>query len=162
MTTLLLRVAALTAVYLLVLTSLDPGDVLTGIALSTLLVAAGRRIHPLGPPPEIALLRRLAGVPALVAGTLVDLARGTWETVDGCLGRRPPAPGLVTVPIAPCGPSSAAAWGIRVGITPNTIVVEIDEDQGRLLLHVLNASDPDAVRAAQHDSYERHQRRVFP
>lgn len=161
MTTLLLRVAALTAVYLLVLTSLHPGDVLTGIALSTLLVAAGRRIRPLGPPPDTALLRRLASVPALVAGTLVDLARGTWETVDGCLGR-PPAPGLVTVPIAPCGPSSAAAWGIRVGLTPNTVVVEIDEDQGRLLLHVLNASDPDAVRAAQHDSYKRRQRRVFP
>lgn len=31
-----------------------------------------------------------------------------------------------------------------------------------MLLHVLDARDPDAVIAAQTDSYERRQRRVFP
>ena len=159
---LLLRVAVLTAVYLLVLTSLHPGDVLTGIALSALLVAAGRRIRPLGPPPDIPLRRRLAGVPVLLGGTLVDVARGTWHTTGGVVGRRPAAPGLVDVPIPPCGPSSAAAWGVRVGLAPDTVVVEVDEERGRMLLHVLDARDPDAVRAAQRGSYERRQRRVFP
>lgn len=162
MISLLLRVAALTAVFLLVLTSLAPGDVLLGIVLSVALVAAGRRIRPLGPPSDASLARRLAGVPALVGGTLVDLAGSTWRTAVWCLSSHRTPAGLATVPIPPCAPSSAAAWGVRVGITPDTVVVEIDNNQGWMLLHVLDAGDPDAVRAAQLDSYERRQRRVFP
>jgi len=75
-----LRVVVLTAIYLLVLTSLHPGDVLTGLVLSVLLVVAGRRIRPLGPPVDEPLPRRLAGVPGLIFGTLVDLAVSTWRT----------------------------------------------------------------------------------
>ncbi len=52
--------------------------------------------------------------------------------------------------------------GVRVGITPDTVVVELDEERGRMLLHVIDASDPDAVRSEQLRSYERRQRRVFP
>ena len=31
-----------------------------------------------------------------------------------------------------------------------------------MYLHVLDASDPDAIRAAHADLYERYQRKVFP
>jgi multisubunit Na+/H+ antiporter MnhE subunit len=150
-----------TTIYLLVLTSVAPGDVLVGILLSVLLVAAGRRIRPLGPPQAVPLARRLAGVPVLVGGTAVDLARSTWRTATWCLHPRRTPAGLVTVPITPCRPSSAAAWGVRVGITPDTVVVGLDNERGLMLLHVLDARHPDAVRAAQLDSYERRQRRVF-
>ena len=68
----------------------------------------------------------------------------------------------MTVPIPPCGPSSAAVWGVRVGITPDTVVVQLDEEEGRMLLHVLDARDPEAMRAAPLASYQRRQRRVFP
>jgi multisubunit Na+/H+ antiporter MnhE subunit len=156
------RVVALTAIYLLVLTSLHPGDILVGVVLSTLLVATGRRIRSLGPPPAETITSRLVGVPALLGGTLIDLARSTWQTARWCLKPcRTPA-GLVTVPIPACGAPTAAVWGVRVGITPDTVVVELDDDRGLMLLHVLDASDPDAVRAEQLRSYHRRQRRVFP
>jgi multisubunit Na+/H+ antiporter MnhE subunit len=158
----LLRVCALTAIHLLVLMSVHLGDVLTGFVLSVLLVAAGRRIRPLGPPPADPLARRLAGVPALVGGTLVDIARSTWRTALWCLNSRRTPPGLVTVPIPACSAPSAAAWGVRVGITSDTVVVELDEERGRMVLHVLDTRDPDAVRADQLRSYQRRQRRVFP
>jgi len=88
-----LRVVVLTAIYLLVLTSVHPGDVLTGLVLSVLLVVAGRRIRPLGPPVDEPLPRRLAGVPGLIFGTLVDLAVSTWRTALWCLSpRRRPWP----------------------------------------------------------------------
>ena len=157
-----LRVVALTAIYLLVLTSVHPEDILTGVVLAVVLVAAGRRIRPLGPPPVESAARRLVGVAALVGGTLVELVRSTWRTALWCLNPRRSPPGLVTVPIPPCPPTSAAAWGVRVGITPDTVVVEVDEERGRMLLHVIDARNPDAVRAGQLDSYRRHQRRVFP
>jgi len=156
------RIAALTAVYLLVLTSVAPGDVLVGVLLATGIVAAGRLVRrpdraAVGPSPA----PRLAGVPALVGGTLVDMARASWQVAGCCLRGRLPAPGLVTIPIGPRA-DSAAAWAVRVGLAPDTIVVEADEERGELLLHVLDARDPDAVRREQLDSYERRQRRVFP
>ena len=169
MTGLLLRVLGLTSVYLLVLTSVAPGDVLIGLLLSTAIVAAVRRV-PLpaeGPArsPRASLAPRLGGVPALLGGTSVDLARGTWHTARCCLVGRLPGPGLVPVPLTerpPAAASSAAAWAVRVGLAPDSLVVELDERRGRMLLHVLDARDPDAVRAAQRSSYERRQRRVFP
>jgi multisubunit Na+/H+ antiporter MnhE subunit len=159
---LLLRVVVLTTIYLLALTSLRPGDILTGLVLSTVLVLAARRVTSAGAAPPGRLLRRLAGVPALVGGTLVDLARGTWQTAGCLVGRGLADGGLVEVPIPPSGPAAAAAWGVRVGFVPDTVVVDIDEKRGRMLLHVLDARDPEAVVAEQLDSYERRQRRVFP
>ena len=82
------RVVVLTAVYLLVLTSLHPGDILTGVVVSVLLVAAGRRIRPLGSVVDEPLKRRLAGVPTLVGGTLVDLITSTWRMARWCLSAR--------------------------------------------------------------------------
>jgi multisubunit Na+/H+ antiporter MnhE subunit len=81
-------VVALTATYLLVLTSMHPGDILTGVVLAVVLVAAGRRIRPLEPASGAPMVRRLAGVPALVGGTLVDLAVSTWRTALWCLTPR--------------------------------------------------------------------------
>ena len=68
----------------------------------------------------------------------------------------------MAVPVDLGAPSSAAAWAVRVGIAPDSIVVDVDPERGELLLHVRDASDPEAVRAAQLDSYRRRQRRVFP
>jgi multisubunit Na+/H+ antiporter MnhE subunit len=64
--------------------------------------------------------------------------------------------------IPPTTALSAAAWGVRVNLTPGTVVVEIDERGGHMLLHVIDARDPDAVRAEQMGTYQRLQRRVFP
>ncbi|GAB1516136.1 Na+/H+ antiporter subunit E [Actinophytocola sp. KF-1] len=162
MIALLLRVLVLTAIYLLALTSLHPGDILTGLVLATLIVAVRRTVSSTRPAPHAPLRRRLAGVPALVGGTLVDLAKGTWDTAAGLAGRGLANGGLVEVPIPRGDPASAAAWGVRVGFVPDTVVVDIDEKEGWMLLHVLDARDPEAVIAAQLDSYERRQRRVFP
>ncbi|SNR25087.1 Na+/H+ antiporter subunit E [Blastococcus mobilis] len=166
MTTVLVRVTALTVVYLLALTSLAPGDIMIGVLLAALLVAAGRRI---GPPasvrsrsPDATSGRGVTGVAALIGGTVVDMVRESWQVAGYCLRGRLPAPGLVTVPIRRDAPSSAAAWGIRVGLAPGSVVVEVDDARGELILHVPDARDPEAVRRAQLRSYERRQARVFP
>ena len=160
--TAVLRVAVLTVIYVLVLTSLHPGDVLVGIVLSSVLVGIGWRIRRLGPPADESLWQRLAGVPRLLGGGLLDIARSTWRTALWCLHPGATVPGMVPMSIPRTTAPSAAAWGVRVGITPDTVVVELDEERGRMLLHVIDASDPDAVRSEQLRSYERRQRRVFP
>lgn len=160
------RVGALTGVYLLFLTSVEPGDVLVGVVLSLLLALGEARI--LGPDrrarrqPGTATLRRLTGLPALVVFTLVDMCRGSWQVAGHCLGLRPLAPGFVTLPIRRNDPTSATAWAIRVGLAPDTVVVDVDPAKGTLVLHVLDATDVDAVIADQTASYQRAQRRAFP
>ncbi|OBK31072.1 sodium:proton antiporter [Mycobacterium asiaticum] len=166
MIAILARVATLTAVYLLALTSLKPGDIVTGLVLSALIVGAGAvssrdEARPTRPPGTTAW-RRVAGLPAFVIFTLIDMARGSWHVAGCCLGLRPMAPGVVTIPIQPNIASSATAWAIRVGLAPDSVVVDVDDDKGELLLHVLDARDPDAVRRAQLASYRRAQQRVFP
>ncbi len=163
----LAKIVALTAVYLLVLGQTQLGDVTVGVVLAVLLVVSARFVRSLPPPeglrPAGSAPQRLAGVPALLGGTLVDIGRGSWIVARYCL--RTPAdyrPGVVTIPIGRSSTSSATAWGIRVGISPDTVVVDIDEQRGQMLLHVLDSRDPDAVRATELDSYERRQRRVFP
>lgn len=164
---LFLRVAALTVVYLAVLGSSQPGDLLIGLFLSLLLVGARGAVRSPGwTPPRSAnrqLMQRLLGVPALIGGTVIDIGRGSWQVAGYCLGVYPlRTPGVVDVRINPCMQSSAAVWGIRVGINPDSVVVDIDEERGQMLVHVLDAHDPAAVRAEQWDTYQRRQRRVFP
>ena len=79
MTILLFRVATLTAIYLLVLTSVAPGDILVGIVLSLLLVAAGRRIRPLGPPIGVPMMRYSA---AALTGTVSRSGTGNVARAD--------------------------------------------------------------------------------
>lgn len=160
-----LRVAALTATYLLFLNSMKPGDIVVGVALSAVVVFAGTRLAgPGGQVPRSAghTWRRLASVPALIGVTVWDVCRGSWVVAGHCLGLRSAAPGLVTVPFHPESPASVTAWALRVGLSPDAVVVGVDPEHGALQLHVLDASDPEAVRRTQWRMYERAQRRVFP
>jgi multicomponent Na+:H+ antiporter subunit E len=158
----LLRVVALTGLYLLIVSSTKPGDVAIGVVLAALVVAVGRRHRETSAPTSArATLRRLAGVPALIGGTLVDVVTGSAQVIRCCL-RRPPDPGLVWLPTGPTSPASFAAWGIRLGITPNTVVVDVDEERGAVLVHVLDAHDPETVRDEQLASFRSRQQRVFP
>jgi multisubunit Na+/H+ antiporter MnhE subunit len=154
--------ATLTAVYLLVLTSLQPGDVIVGAALSAAIAAASARAFPAaraGSP----LAWRLAAAPALAVGTLGDVVRGTWHVALYILGRRRlQTPGIVAIPKGDRTPSGVAAWGFLTALSPDEIVVDVDDERGVLLVHVLDASDARAVRLRHHEVYERRQRRVFP
>ncbi|MCV7280107.1 Na+/H+ antiporter subunit E [Mycolicibacterium flavescens] len=165
MTAIVVRIAALTAIYLAVLSSLHPADIVIGALLSTVLVAVGARIRGPGrrpeAPPGTTPWGRLAGVPALIGFTVLDMCRGSWTVARHCLGR-PTTPGYVSMPIERHRPATATAWAIRVGLSPDTVVVDVDDEHGTLVLHVLDVRDPDAVRRDQVASYERAQRRVFP
>jgi multisubunit Na+/H+ antiporter MnhE subunit len=47
-------------------------------------------------------------------------------------------------------------------LAPGSVVTEIDWERGVFWLHVLDASDPEGVRRAHQQFYDRYQRRVFP
>jgi multisubunit Na+/H+ antiporter MnhE subunit len=59
--------------------------------------------------------------------------------------RRPPPAAFVRVRFAPMSAQGAALLGCMVTLTPGTTTLDIDMDRHELLLHVLDASDTDAL-----------------
>ena len=162
MTRFVLTTVALTIVYLLVLTSMHPGDVLVGALLSAAIAAASTLTRPterIGPP----LTKRLVAAPAFALGTLADMVRGNWHVAMYVLGgRRLESPGIVTIPRGERTSAGVAAWGYITAISPDEIVLEADDERGVLVVHLLDARDVPAIRARHERTYERRHRHVFP
>lgn len=128
--------AVLAAIYLLVLTSLAPGDVVVGAALG-LAVAVALRERDAGVARDLA---------RMLPATLREMVVGSWRTARFCLGDRA-HPGVVELPRLDRTPEEVAVWGVLTGESPDEVVVDVDEERDLLLVHLVDASDPDAVRA---------------
>ena len=149
MTALALRAAGFAAVYLLVLTSIEPYDLALGAVLG---VALAVLLRPRSAP-------RLTGGPLQLARAFLSTGRemivGSARVVMFCLGRGPAAPGFVEVPRGDRTRADLALWGLLTGEAPDEVPVEIDEDRGVLLVHLVDASDPEAVRERHRAAHER-------
>lgn len=157
MTGFLLRAVALMGIYLLVLTSLDPGDVLVGGLLGLALSAALRpRGAARGAGPSLSLA--VAAASAL-GRTAAEMVVGSWRVVRFCLGA-PTAPGFVEVPREDRTGHEVAMWGVLTGEAPDEVVVDVDRRSGMLVVHLVDAADPEGVRARHHAAHERWRTRV--
>ena len=172
-----LAVVVLLAVWLLTLGSLAWGDVLVGLLLAVLLELGWRRRAARGGtigsddpgaaagagverPP---LHRALLATPALVWAVLVEITRGTVEVAKYSLGiREVEHDGIVEIRLEGISEEGVAAWAFISTISPGELVLDVDEERGLLVIHALDASDPEAIRARHHDFYERYQRKVIP
>ena len=156
-------VAVLTAVYLLSLGSVDPLDAAEGLVLATVLSLGlrGRLERPQGAGPSPAA--RVAAFPLLVGGLLVEVLRGTWDVALRVLGLRPVEhSGIVLIAIGERTDLGVAVTGLLAGLSPGSMLVEVDAERRAMLFHVIDASDPDAVRVHFNRFYQRYQRPVFP
>lgn len=156
-------VALLTGVYLLSLGSLHPLDAAEGLMLATVLSLGlrGRLERPQGAGPSLA--GRVAAFPVLVGGLLVEVLRGTWDVGLRVVGLRPvECPGIVLVPIGERTELGVAVTGLLAGLSPGSMLVEVDPERQAMLFHVIDAHEPDAVRNHLNRFYQRYQRRVFP
>ena len=157
----MIAVLAATAVYLLVLGSWSPWDAALGLLVAAVLarLLRGRLPGPAGPHPGA----RALALPALVGALLLDIARGTWDVALRVLHLRPfDTPGVVAVPFGDRSPRGVAVTGLFAGLSPGTLLLEVDQARRVMLFHVVDATDPEAVRAQIDGFYARHQRRVFP
>jgi multisubunit Na+/H+ antiporter MnhE subunit len=156
---LLLRAAALAAVYLLVLTSLAPGDIVVGVTIGLTVAVALRGTAKPAPAPSWPE-RGLATV-VLAAETAVEMARGSWRVVRFCLGSTA-RPGLVEIPRGGRSRAGVALWGVLTGEAPDEVPVDVDEERDVLVVHLVDAADPDQVRERHRAAFERRQGKVIP
>jgi multisubunit Na+/H+ antiporter MnhE subunit len=149
--------------YVLTLVSTDPIDLVTGSAVgAVLLVLMGTRLRPVRAAAP-GLAARIAWFPVFAGAVLVDVLKGTWDVALRVLHLRTvDSPGLIWVPLGERSDHGVAVWALVTTLSPGSVYVDIDEEGRRLLLHVLDASDPDAHRAQMQHFYDRYQRRVFP
>lgn len=159
-----LAVAALTAVYALMLASTDPLDVALGVMLSIALVIGLRRfLFPGGLTALPGLAGRAIAGPRLVASVLRDVVVGTWDVALVILGLRPlRSPGIVELPVDDRSDLAAVVAALTATLSPGELVVDFDWERRVVLMHLLDASDPTAARARWREHYERFQRAVVP
>jgi multicomponent Na+:H+ antiporter subunit E len=154
----------LTFVYAMVLASFDPLDLLFGAVLSGALLYVFRRFvfdDSDGPVPLPRLLRRsLAFFP--FAGVVAwDVVKGTWEVALVTLHLRPlTSPGIVKVSVGERTPTGVAVSSLVTTLSPGAFLIEANDEF--MLIHVIDAGDPEAVRLAHETLYQRYQRKVFP
>jgi multicomponent Na+:H+ antiporter subunit E len=93
-----------------------------------------------------------------------------WEIVVGSVQvamiviglRELDHPGIVAVPIGERSKFGVVVTGITCTLAPGSILLDVDWDRRVMLIHVIDASDPDQVRANMRALYDRYQRKVFP
>lgn len=156
----LLRAAGLTAIYLLVMTSLDPGDVLVGAALGLAIAVALPPYRVDRSSSDGVAPREWVGAFAgMVVETAHEMVVGSWRVVRFCLGAQA-SPGFVEIPRTGRSRHNVALWGVLTGEAPDEVPVDVDEERDVLIVHLVDVRDPDAVRARHQRAYDRWQRRV--
>ena len=160
----LIALAALTLIYLLMLASIDPWDVFLGVLLGIVLLGATRNFvfgGRFAPIPGLA--RRIFAFLPFAAATVWDILRGTWRVALVVLHLRPlRRPGIVAIPIGERTPLGVAVFALVTGLSPGAFLVDVDEVDRTMLIHVLDATDPDVIRDEHEAFYQRFQRHVFP
>ncbi len=170
MTRYVAAVVVLTLIYALALGSFHPWDLLFGAGFSAALLFASRRFvfgaSDAAPRPagrRLTLLGRVAAFVPFAAVVFREILVGTWEVTLVTLHLRPLArPGIVAVPIGDRTPTGVAVWAVVTGLPPGSFFADVDRERGVVLIHVLDARDPEAYREQQEDFYRRYQSKVFP
>ncbi len=144
----LLRIVGLTAIYRLVLTSAQPGDIAVGLLLATGIVAASRSSGPRRDARE--WLRWLRAVGTMLVRTGTEIVIGSARVVRFCLTGRG-SPGFVEIPRGDRSRHGVALWGVLTGEAPDEYPVAVDDVRHVLVVHVIDARDPEAI-------VERHRR----
>ena len=158
-----LRLGSLTLIYALALGSFAPADLATGLVLSAGCLAAVRGLHGADDAPAREVARRVAFFPVLLAAVGGQVLRGTSTMSLIVLGLRPlHRPGLVEVPMGSRSESGMAAAAVLTTLAPGDVVVDVDVERQVMLIHTIDASDPDAVRERFRHLRESYGQRVFP
>jgi multicomponent K+:H+ antiporter subunit E len=149
----ILLVLALTGMWLLLNSTLAIGQILSGLAVSLLMVFGFRAVRPLLPR-----LRRPQAALLLLWRVFTDILRSNVAVariVLGLHGKRAIRSGFLEIPLDMRDPHGLAALSTIVTSTPGTIWVDLSPDGATLTLHVLDLRDEQAWIDTIKQRYER-------
>jgi multisubunit Na+/H+ antiporter MnhE subunit len=158
MSRIVIQAVGLMAIYLLVMTSAKPADAAAGLLLGLVLAVALRPRLP-GRRPATPGLAGLLALGPVLGRTVAEMVVGSWRTARFCL-RGDGQPGFVELPRGERSRHAVALWGVLTGEAPDEVPVDVDVERDVLIVHLVDASDPGAVRERHRRAYERGQRKV--
>lgn len=123
-------------------------NIVVGAVISLgLMYAFRRQITPRPLAPMGLSLHLLVYTPVLFYYLLIDILKGTWLVLTTTLGLRPLTnPGIVKLPLGAHSIYGVGPVGFFITLSPGSFLVDIDFDERVMLVHVLDGSNPDAVR----------------
>lgn len=160
-------IALLTVVFCLALASVEPWNIAIGAMLGTITYAIFHgQLPPIAGKPE----NELPSVASRIVHFVPFAAVTVWQIITGTATvalivaglRKLEHPGIVAVPIGDRSRFGVMVTGITCTLAPGSILLDVDWDRNVMLIHVIDASDPDRVRADMQETYDRYQRKVFP
>lgn len=159
-----LVLAISTVVYALTVASFAWEDLAFGFGLSAAVLFAFR--HALLPqrlPSNLQVIKAVAVFPLFLIVSPKDIVTGTWLVASIVLGiRKLEHPGIVRVPLGRRSKPSAGLAGLVLTLSPGTFLVAMDWEEREMLIHAIDASDPDKLREGYEQFYERYERHVIP
>lgn len=156
-------VLLLTLIYALALASFDPLDLAAGAAISAVLIFVFRDFVFAEGGAGTGLTRRILAFFPFAAAVLLNIVTGSWKVALVVIGLRPlRQTGIVAVPIGERTQNGIAVSALVTTLSPGTFLVDVDERRGVMLIHTIDASEPDRVRQQHQRFYSRYQKKLFP
>lgn len=134
--------------YCLVIGDFGWQNLVIGSVLSAFLMYIFRKqAFPEQLPSNAQAFHILTFVPVLAYYLFIDILKGTWQVTRITLGidelRRP---GIIKISFDNYTHYAVGPIGFFVTLSPGSFMVDVDWDERVILIHVVDASDPDAVR----------------
>ncbi|MBO1074587.1 Na+/H+ antiporter subunit E [Roseomonas marmotae] len=149
---------ALFVMWMLLNQTVSPGPALVGIVVAAL---GGWALDLLQPPPL--RIRRPMIALKLLGHVLVDVAQSNLGVARVIFGQRKDRrTGFIRVQLALRDPRPLALLACILTATPGTAWVEFDEEDGWLLLHVLDLVDEATWVSIIRERYEQPLMEIFP
>lgn len=149
--------ALLLIVWLLLQQSLAPAHLLSGVILAVLVPRLCEGF--LGPP---ARLRAWPEALRLMVVVLWDIVQSNLTVARLVLDpRAAPRPAWLRVPLDTRHPTAATLFAAIITTTPGTVSCVVDDERWEILVHALDADDPQAMVDQMKQRYEAPLRRIF-
>lgn len=141
-------ILGLTLIYALALASFAPQDLLVGALLSVGFILIYRKtLFPVSLPEGEYVLHILLFLPKFLGMLAWDIIKGTWQVTTFVIGLKElDHPGIVKIPLGNHSPAGTGIVGLFITLSPGSFLVDIDWEERVMLVHVIDASNPDTTR----------------
>ncbi len=136
------------SVFCLVVGDFTWQNVVLGLVLAGVLIRIFReQVLPKPLPPDGLSFHIILYIPVLMYYLFIDILKGTWQVMRVTLGLEPlRRPGIIKYPIPTKSQYGIGPVGYFITLSPGSFLVDVDLEENVLLVHVLDASNPEALR----------------
>lgn len=165
MTRFLLSVFGLSAIYSMILISVHPWDLVAGtlIAIGVLLLFRRHLSINTRRQPFRRLGQKAGALLPFAGFVFLDTVKGIFTVSAIVLKIRPLArSGFIAIPIGERTENGVIVTAWAMSLSPGAVLIDVDWEQGVMLFHFIDATEPEKLRQKIQIFYERYQQPIFP